>query len=136
MHRYRKKLTEIKVFKYKYLALRHYSRILDEVSDLLKDAKISAYEKSFRDNGYDLYQIVSMTRLQELPEHVQLLDKPGHRKDFSQTALDAYKSKAPSPIESYDCQSFENDQREKPPSVLCMRRLYEKTSSFIEFDRL
>ena len=49
------------------------------------------------------------------------------------TALDAYKSKAPSPIESYDCQSFENDQREKPPSVLCK---YEKTSSFIEFDRL
>ena len=64
MHRYRKnlqklkfsiqkKLTEIKVFEDKYLALRHYSSILDEVSDLLKDAKISAIEKSFRDNGYD-----------------------------------------------------------------------------------
>ena len=48
-------------------------------------------------------------------------------------ALDAYKSKSQSPIESYDCQSFENDQKEKPKSVLCK---YEKTSSFIEFDRL
>ena len=48
MHRYRKKFTEIKVFEDKYLALRHYSSIIDEVSDLLKDAKISAYEKSFR----------------------------------------------------------------------------------------
>ena len=68
--------------------LRHYSRILDEVSDLLKDAKISAYEKSFRGNGYDdLDQIVSMTHLQELPEHVQLLDKPEHKKDFSQPLM-------------------------------------------------
>ena len=53
MHQYRKKFTEIKVFEDKYLALRHYSSILDEVSDLLKDAKISAYVKSFRDNGCD-----------------------------------------------------------------------------------
>ena len=56
-----KKLTEIKVFGDKYLALIHYSSILDEVSDLLKDAKISAYEKSFRDNANghdDLDQIV------------------------------------------------------------------------------
>ena len=50
------------------------------------------------------------------------------------TALDAYKSKfkvkvAPSPIESHECQISENDQREKPPSVLCK---YEKTSSFID----
>ena len=82
-----KKLTEIKVFEYKYLALRHYIRILYEVSDLLKDAKISAYEKSFRDNGYDLDQIFSMTHLHELPEHVQLLDKPGHKKDFSQPLM-------------------------------------------------
>ena len=88
MHRYRKKLTEIKVFENKYFALRHYSSILDEVSDLLKDAKISAYEKSFRDNSYDdLGQIVSMTHLQELPEHVQLLDKPGHKKDSSQPLM-------------------------------------------------
>ena len=47
-----KQLTEIKVSEDKYLALRH-SSILDEVSDLLKDAKISAYEKSFRHNGYN-----------------------------------------------------------------------------------
>ena len=46
----------------KYLAQRHHSSILDEVSDLLKDTKISAYEKSFRDNGDDdIDQIVSMT---------------------------------------------------------------------------
>ena len=60
---------------------------MDKVSDLLKDAKISDYEKSFRDNGYDdLDQIVSMTHedLQELLEHVQLLDKLGHIKDSSQ----------------------------------------------------
>ena len=57
--------------------------------------------------------------LQELLERVQLLDKPGYKKRFL-TALDAYKSKAaPSPIESHECQSSENDQsrqREKPPS--------------------
>ena len=42
----------------------------------------------FRDNGYDdLDQIVSMTHLQELPEHVQLLDKPGHKKDSSQPLM-------------------------------------------------
>ena len=134
MHRYRKNLTEIKVFEDKYLALRHYSRILDEVSDLLKDAKISAYEKSFRDNGYDdLDQIVSMTHLQELPEHVNTTSRQTWTQKRFLTALDSYKSKAPNPIESYDSQSFENDQREKPPSVLCK---YEKTSSFIEFDRL
>ena len=47
-------------------------------------------------------------------------------------ALDTYKSKvkvAASPIESHECESSENDQREKPPSVLCE---YEKTSSFID----
>ena len=69
-----------------------------------------------------------MTHLREFPEHVQLLDKPGHKNDSSQPL-----KVSPSPIESYACQSFENDQREKPPSVLCK---YEKTSSFIEFDRL
>ena len=108
---------------------------MDKVSDLLKDTKIPDYEKSFRDNGYDdLDQIVSMTHedLQELLEHVQLLDKPGHKKRFL-TALDAYKSKvAPSPTESHECQNSENDQsrqREKPPSVLCK---YDKTFSFID----
>ena len=50
MHRYTEKATEIKVFEDKYFALRHYSSLLDEVSDLLKDAKISACEKSFRDS--------------------------------------------------------------------------------------
>ena len=71
----------MKVFEDKYLALTHYSSILDEVSDLLKDAKISAYEKSFRDNGYDnLDQIVSMAYLQELPEHVNFLTNLGTKK--------------------------------------------------------
>ena len=115
-----KKLTEIKVFEDKYLVLTHYSRILDEASDLLKDAKISAYEKSSRDNGYDdLDQIVSMTHLQELPEHVNTTSRQTWAQKRFLTALHSYKSKAPSPIESYDCQSFENDQREKPLSVLC-----------------
>ena len=81
MYRYRKNLQKLS------FRIQVFSRILDKVSDLLKDAKISAYEKSFRDNGYDLDQIVSMTHLQELPEHVQLLDKPGHKKDFSQPLM-------------------------------------------------
>ena len=37
----------------------------------------------------DLDQIVSMTHLQELPErkHVQVLDRHGHKKDFSQPLM-------------------------------------------------
>ena len=41
-----KRLTEIKVFEDKYLTLRHNS-IMDQVSDLLKDANVSDHEKEF-----------------------------------------------------------------------------------------
>ena len=63
---------------------------MDKVQDLLKDSKISDYEKSFRDNGCtNLDQIVSMTHevLQQLLEHVQLIDKPGDKKDSSQPLM-------------------------------------------------
>ena len=92
---------------------------MNQVSDLLKDAKVSNYEKSFRDNCYDdLDQTVSKTHedLQESPKHVQLLDKPRNKKGFL-AALDVYKSKvkvALSPIKSHECQISENDQRQKP----------------------
>ena len=102
---------------------------MDEVSDLLRDAKTSDYEKSFRDNGYDkLDQIISIVR--SFPNMFNFSTTWAQKRFFA--ALDAYKSKvkvAPSPIESHEYQSFENDQREKPPSVLCK---YQKTSSFID----
>ena len=94
MHRYRKNIIEIKVFEGKYLALRHYSIIMDEVSDLPKDAKISDYEKSFRDNGYDEEnQIVSMT-YEDLRSFQNMFNFSTNlaQKRFL-TSLDAYKVK-------------------------------------------